>query len=247
MTCQSFLAYHVDYIISKSIGRLKMLSKTRPVVSMETSIMLYKTICAPVFDYCDIIYDCLSQKNSNRLQKLQNSALHIISQTSRDTSVTELHAQFKLDTLVNRRHKHCCHYVYKGVNDMCPPSFVSMFNPVNSRDCSIAMRSATNHDVIIPNTRLEFTRKGYGYRGPFFWNLLDREIKCSTSFNQFKRTLNESDMFSWLKELFLCHRVLISVHCIKLTSLANTPNRISFLTDPALPILCISPVLLWFQ
>ena len=66
---------HVDYLISKSIGRLKMLGKTRPVVSMDTSLMLYKTLCVSIFDYCDIVYDTLSQKNITRLQKLQNSAL----------------------------------------------------------------------------------------------------------------------------------------------------------------------------
>ncbi len=188
--------HHVDYLISKSIGRLKMFSKTRPVVSTETSLMLYKTVCAPVFDYCDIIYDCLSQKNSNRLQKLQNSALRIISQSPRHISSVELHAQYKLDFLVTRRHKHCCHYAYKGLNDMCPPNFVSLFVPVTMRDCSITTRSETNLDVIIPNMRLEFSRKGYGYRGPWFWNLLDREIKSAKTFNQFKRNLDVLDMFS---------------------------------------------------
>ena len=70
---------HVDFLISKSIGHFKILSKTHPIISSATSLMLYKTICISVFDYCDIIYDCLTQRDIFRLQKIQNSTLCIIS------------------------------------------------------------------------------------------------------------------------------------------------------------------------
>ncbi len=186
---------HVDYLISKSIERLKMLSKTRPVVTEETFLMLYKTLCAPIFDYCDIVYDCLTQRNIACLQKLQNSALCIIAQCGRICSVTELHQTYKLDTLANRRHKHCCHYSYKAINDMCPVNFCNMFSSLASRDCSVATRSVTNPDVTCPNYRLEFSRRSFGYRGPAYWNILDYDMKLATNFNQFKRLLNESDMF----------------------------------------------------
>ena len=76
--------------------------------------MLYKTICVPVSDYCDIMYDNLSQKDSFRLQKLRNSALRIVSMSGRCASVTELYYTYHLDYLVNLRHRHVYHYAYKG-------------------------------------------------------------------------------------------------------------------------------------
>ncbi len=81
---------HVDYLISKMIGRLKMLSRTRPIVTTETSLMLYKTLYVPILDYCDIVYDVLSQCDTCRLQKMQNSALRIIGKADRHASISAL-------------------------------------------------------------------------------------------------------------------------------------------------------------
>ena len=40
--------------------------------SFETSLLLYKTIIIPVFDHADIVYDCLSAQESNRIQMIGN-------------------------------------------------------------------------------------------------------------------------------------------------------------------------------
>ena len=158
--------------------------------------MLYKTISVPILDYCDIVYDVLTQRDIFRLQKLQNSALQIIGKADRRTSVTELHAEFKLDTLVNRRHKHVTHHAYKGLHDMCPPSFCDLFNELSTTRGTTSTRSHTQGNLVIPNFTSEFSRKNIAYRGPLYWNLLDTEAKQATSFPRFKQLLNGSDMFS---------------------------------------------------
>ena len=54
---------HVDYLISKMIRRLQMLSTRRLIIATESRLMLYTTICVPILDYCDNIYDVLSQRD----------------------------------------------------------------------------------------------------------------------------------------------------------------------------------------
>ena len=148
-----------------------------------------------MLDYCDIIYNCLSQRDSFRLQKIQNSALRIVLQTSKRISITELHYVHNLDTLVNRCHKHVMHYAYRGIHGMCPPSFCGLFTDLNSRYVSTTTRGSSSKNVCIPNFKLEFARKSFSYRGPMFWNLVDTNVKQADSFNQFKQLLNNSDMF----------------------------------------------------
>ena len=53
---------HAAYIHSKTIGKIIMLSRIRGSLDQSTSLMLYKTLILPIFDYWDIIYNCLSQK-----------------------------------------------------------------------------------------------------------------------------------------------------------------------------------------
>ena len=60
---------HVDYLKGKAILRLKMLGKTRGLVSVDTSLQLYKTIITLLFDYAAPAYDYLSQQDSYKLQK----------------------------------------------------------------------------------------------------------------------------------------------------------------------------------
>ena len=122
--------------------------------------MLYKTLRAPVFDYCDIIYDCLAQHDSGRLQKLENSDIRIICQENKRASVTDRHHNLHLNTLINRQHKHVSHYAYKGINDVCPSNFCSTFVELYSRQCStIITRGVSNQEVVVPKFKLEFNRK----------------------------------------------------------------------------------------
>ena len=129
------------------------------------------------------------------LQKIQNRALRIVSQTGKHASVTELHSVHNLDTLVNRRHKHVMLYAYKGTHSMGPPDFCSLFKDLDFRYGSTSTHSSQNSNMYIPNFRLEFARKSYSYRGPMFWNLVDTDVKSADSFTEFKRSMNNSDMF----------------------------------------------------
>ena len=53
-----------------------MLGRIRPLVNADTALALYKTIVAPVFDYANIVFECLSIQDFKRLQRIQNWALH---------------------------------------------------------------------------------------------------------------------------------------------------------------------------
>ena len=68
----------VDYIRTKVINRIRMVSKRRPIVSEERSITLYKILVTPLFDYQDVAYGCLSPADIYTLQNKQNGALRTI-------------------------------------------------------------------------------------------------------------------------------------------------------------------------
>ena len=149
----------------------------------------------PIFDYGDIIFDCLLQRDSARLQRLQNSALRIILRADRRTSVKQMHTELSVDFLENRRHKHTCHEAYKCYSGLSPPSLCNMFRrvgDVNDRQT----RLADSDNVVIPHIRLQAARRDFAYRGPFYWQMLDQEIKASNSLGQFKGRLYRSDFFS---------------------------------------------------
>ena len=95
-----------------------MMSKLRPITNENTSLTLYKTLVIPIIDYCDIIYDCLTKRDSDMLQRLQNGACRIILQRKKRTPTSDMHRELKLFRLVDRRHMRTMEFMYKIVNEL---------------------------------------------------------------------------------------------------------------------------------
>ena len=66
--------------VSSSIGAFK---QVRPFVSMYTAIKIYK---GRHTDYCSTVWDGLTQQLKEKLQKLQNRAIRVITKYSYDTT-----------------------------------------------------------------------------------------------------------------------------------------------------------------
>ena len=53
---------------------------------MHTAIKIYKGLIEPHFDYCSAVWDGLTQQLSEKLQKLQDRAIRVITKSSYYTS-----------------------------------------------------------------------------------------------------------------------------------------------------------------
>ena len=146
---------HVEYFKGKIIRKLKMMVKFRPIKKKETSLILYKVLVVSLFDYADIDYDCLGDKDMYTLQKLQNGALWIILQKGKWEPTSNMHQELSLNRLADRCHKHTIEHMYVS-NNMVPKSTANMHEkvPVNNRNT----RYSTQDNFIIPNLHLETAR-----------------------------------------------------------------------------------------
>ena len=64
----------------------RALKQVRPFVSMHAAIKIYKGLIEPHFDYCSAVWDGLTQQLSEKLQKLQNRTIRVITKSSYDIS-----------------------------------------------------------------------------------------------------------------------------------------------------------------
>ena len=65
-------------IVSSGIGALKRL---RPFICEDTAILLYRALIEPYFDYCSPLWDGLSGELADKLQKLQNRPIRVITKS----------------------------------------------------------------------------------------------------------------------------------------------------------------------
>ena len=116
-------------IVSSGIGALKRL---RPFFSMHTAIKIHKGLIEPHFDYYSAVWDGLTQQLSEKLQKLQNCSIRVITKSSHDTSSRFLLNSLGWDNLSVRRAKQKAHLMYKCVKHLALAYLCNLFCPKNT-------------------------------------------------------------------------------------------------------------------
>ena len=167
--------------VSRAVGLLKYAKRFLPQNSLKT---LYTSIVEPHFRYCCAVWGCCSTTEISKLQKLQNRAARIITNSSFDASSKPLIQNLGWKT-VNDMIKHESRtMVYKSINNIAPPYMNDMFTR-NSQDATRQLRN-TNTDLKLPKKRTCNGQKSFSFRGAKLWNSLDTEAKRATSLNRFK-------------------------------------------------------------
>ena len=177
--------------VSSCIGALK---RVRPFVSMHTAIKIYKALIEPHFDYCSAVWDGLTQQLSEKLQKLQNRAIRVITKSSYDTSSRLLLTSLGWNNLSSRRAKQKANLMYKCINNLAPAYLCNLFLP---RIPSYDFRNAKKK-LLLPKPRTDYLKHSFSYSGAILWNNLPEEIRTSNSLAFFKRSYNKlfSDQYS---------------------------------------------------
>ena len=123
---------HIEFLIKKSTQKLGALAKVRKCINRSTSLMLYKSMLLPHFDYCDIVYMHTSQVNLNRLQLIQNSACRIILLADRECHISDMHRDLNLKYLSTRRKIHLNIFNHCNVFPETETVVSNMYVPLSS-------------------------------------------------------------------------------------------------------------------
>ena len=126
----------------------------------------------------------LAGNEISKLQKLQNRAARIITNSSFDASSKPLIQKLGWKTVNDMIRHESMTIVYKSINNKAPPYMSEMFTR-NSQDATRQLRN-TNTDLRLPKKRTCNGQKSFSFRGAKLWNSLNNEAKLATSLNRFK-------------------------------------------------------------
>ena len=140
------------------------------------------------------IWDGLTQQLSEKLQKLQNRAIRVITKSSYDTSSRFLLNSLGWDNLSVRRAKQKANLMYKCINNLAPAYLCNLFAP---RTPNYYFRNAKKK-LMLPKPRTDYLKRSFSYSGALLWNNLPEEIRTSNSLGFFKRSSHRwfSDQYS---------------------------------------------------
>ena len=169
---------------------------------------MYNALVVPYFDYCSPVWGYIGKCQSERLQKLQNRAAHIITNSDNMTPSSFLLHVHDLgwDTLEKRHTKQLVITMYKVVNDHFPPCLHELVQTTlqvhtyNLRD--------SPHNLFIPRPLSEARKRSLHYRAATLWNSLSTTSKTQTTVTGFKESLLAlSQIYLSLIKVFLLFTV----------------------------------------
>ena len=134
--------------VSRAIGFLKHAKSFLPMASLKT---LYTGIVEPHFRYCCSFWGCAGSTDINQLQKLQNRAARIITNSSFDTPSRPLITELGWKTVEELIGNESTTMVFKSLNDLAPQYLCNLFTKNSA--CSSRILRNTETDLRLPKKR----------------------------------------------------------------------------------------------
>ena len=131
-----------------------VLSFVRQFIDTNTALKIYGALTKPYFDYCSSVWDGLNITLDNKLQKLQNRAAKVITESRYDASANDLFSKLGCDSLSIRRKKHKATLMFKTINELTPPYLHHLF-----KSCSAEYNLRNSEKTLyVPKPRTNYRK-----------------------------------------------------------------------------------------
>ena len=170
--------------VSRAIGFLRHARSFLLLASLKT---LYTGIVEPHFRYCCSVWGCAGSTVINQLQKLQDRAARIITNSSFDTPSRPLIVELGWKTIEELIGDKSKTMVFKSLNDLYPQYLCNQFTKISA--CSSRNLRNTGTDLRLPKKNSANGQKCFSFRGAKLWSSLPAESKAASSLNGFKKSI----------------------------------------------------------
>ena len=141
-----------------------MLGRLRDNLTTQSANVVYISLIRPILEYCDTLWGCCGEGNSQALEAFQKRAGRIVAKTSRSSPAMDIR---KWPALAERRREHVFQLVKKCIEGRCPQYFDGYFT-FNSK---IHSRATRQRDLLyLPAVRTEVAKRSFYYYGCVVFN-----------------------------------------------------------------------------
>ena len=167
--------------ISRSLGFLKYAKKLLPKYTLS---QMYRGIVEPHFRYCCSVWGGCGDSRLLMLEKLQNRAARIVTNSSYDTPAANLIKELKWPTVHDMIKQETATIVFKSINGLAPTYLSTLFTRNSAREI-VNLRNRET-DLLAPRMKTSNGQKAFSFRGAKVWNELKHEVKLAPSLSTFK-------------------------------------------------------------
>ena len=167
-----------------------MIRRAKTLVPRSALKLIYNSIVAPNFNYCDIIWGNCTKTDSIRLQRMQARAARYICNVPWDSPSAEVLNELNWLSLYEIRNIHLAEFMFKVTNDLLPDNVCKLFE---KKEYNYNLRRNPNN-VDVPFPSNNFKKRSLSYRGAQLWNNLSAVAQSAAKLTAFKRLLSGCDL-----------------------------------------------------
>ena len=130
---------------------------------LETAQMMYRSLIEPYFRYCCPVWCSAYSTNLQKLQKLQNRVVRIVTDSPYDAHSEPLIKELGWLTIKELIHTETVKIVYKALHNEAPEYLKELFHRLSDTQIKELRDSKTG--LHIPLLRTSSERKSFAYRG----------------------------------------------------------------------------------
>ena len=181
------MSEHITSVCQSCYFHLRNIGKIRPYLDSDTAAQIIHSFVTSKLDYCNSLLYKLPDNSLDRIKKVQNTAVRIITLCPIQNSITphlktlhwlpvRLRIEFKILLLT-----------FKVLNRMAPKY---LYDLLNFRETPHALRSESSKVLAIPRTRTSsYGDRAFSVGAPVLWNMLPEDIRFEGKLSNFKMKL----------------------------------------------------------
>ena len=178
---------HIGKITKKIASAIGALKRVRSFITTKTAVQIYQALIQPHFDYCCSVWDNLGETLNNKMQKLQNRAVRVITRSPYDASANPLLDSLHQDNLSLRGKKIKAKIMFKILKGDAPAYLQNLFS---ARGTGYDLRNS-EIKLNLPKPRTNYLKRSLCYSGALLWNSLPQNIRRLSSLTLFNNSLNQ--------------------------------------------------------
>ena len=187
-----YLGVHIDNKLLKAVASkvtraIAMIRHTKKFLPKHTLKVLYQGLVEPHFRLCCSVWGTCGVTTRCNLEKLQNRAIRIITDSPFDAPAKPLLRHLRLPSIAELIRQKSVGMVYKAINGQAPVYLFSLFN----RTSAVTNRMLRNSNLHLrpPRMKTTFGQDSFAYREATIWNSLPIDCKTAHTSRTFEMKL----------------------------------------------------------
>ena len=150
------MTQHVTNLCQSVNWQIHNICKIRRFIDFDTCANIFRALILSPLDYCNLLFNGITQKNLVRLQKLQNKCAWLVNMQLRSCHITPLLMDLhwlRVSESLNESYSDTPRYVYKSLNGLCPQYMNDCLVVNRPRLGSVTTRSRLGLNLVVSKTQ----------------------------------------------------------------------------------------------